>query len=94
VWDRLQEYILAYPHHRIQDWLILQNFYNGLTSTSRAHINAAAGGAFFSLTVNEGTTLIEKMVTNQGWSEEKLQTQKDAMHTLEETDMLAVNYIS
>jgi hypothetical protein len=38
--------------------------------------------------------LIEKMVTNQGWSEEKLQTQKDAMHTLEETDMLAVNYIS
>ena len=73
----------------MEDWLILQNFYNGLTSTSRAHIDAAAGGAFFSLTVSEATTLIEKMVSNQGWSEDRLQTWKDGMHTIEETDMLA-----
>ena len=73
----------------MEDWLILQNFYNGLTSTSRAHIDAAAGGAFVSLTVNGATTLNEKMVSNQGWSEDKLQTQEDSMHTIEETDMLA-----
>ena len=35
-------------------------------------------------------TLIEKMVFNQGWSEDRLQTQKDGMHIVEETDMLAV----
>jgi hypothetical protein len=69
--------------------LILQNFYNELTSTSRAHIDAAAGGAFFSLTVSGATTLIEKMVSNQGWSEDRLQPQEDSMHTMEETDMLA-----
>jgi hypothetical protein len=59
--------------------LILPNFYDGLTSTSRAHIDAAVGGAFF----------IEKMVSNQGWSEDRLQPQEDGMHTMEETDMLA-----
>jgi hypothetical protein len=73
----------------MENWLILQNFYNGLTSTSRAHIDAAAGGAFFSLIVSGATTLIEKRVTNQGWSEDRLQTQRDGMHTIEETDMLA-----
>jgi hypothetical protein len=66
VWERLQEYILACPHHGMKNWLILQNFYNGLTSTSRAHIDAAAGGAFFLLIVNGATTLIEKMVSNKG----------------------------
>jgi len=71
-WERLQEYILACPHHGMEDWLILQNFYNGLTSTSRAHIDAAIGGAFFSLIVNGATALIEKMVSNQGWSEDRL----------------------
>ena len=34
--------------------------------------------------------LIEKMVSNQGWSEDKLQTQEDSMHTVEKADMLAV----
>ena len=55
VWERLQEYILAYPHHRMENWLILQNFYNGLTPISRAHINAVAGGAFLSLMTNGAT---------------------------------------
>jgi hypothetical protein len=50
----------------MEDWLILQNFYNELTSTSRAHTNTAVGGAFFSLIVNEAMALIEKMVSNRG----------------------------
>ena len=56
-WERLQEYILACPHHGMDEWLILQSFYNGLTMTSRANIDAAAGGA---------KALVEKMVSNQG----------------------------
>jgi hypothetical protein len=67
-WERLQEHILAYPHHGMEDWLILQNFYNGLTSTSIAHIDVAAGGAFFSLTVSGAMALIEKI-----GSEDRLQ---------------------
>jgi len=38
---------------------------------SRGHIDAAVGGAFLSLTINGATALIEKMVSNQGWSEER-----------------------
>ena len=60
-WERLQEYILACSHHGMDEWLVLQSFYNGLTMTSRANIDAAAGGA---------KALVEKMVSNQGWSDE------------------------
>ena len=38
--------------------------------------NAAAGGAFLSLTIAQATTLVEKMASNQGWNEERLQTHK------------------
>jgi hypothetical protein len=69
-WDRLQEYILVCPHHGMDNWLILQSFYNGLTLTARGHIDAAAGGSFFSLNIVEATKLIEKMVSNQGWSDD------------------------
>ena len=69
-WERLQEYMSAYPHHGMDEWLVLQSFYNGLMTTSRAHLDAAAGGAYLDLTIANATALIEKMVSNQGWSEE------------------------
>ena len=62
-WERLQEYILACPYHGMDNWLILQNFYNGLTQSCHDHVDAAAGGAFFSLTIERATSLIEKMVS-------------------------------
>ena len=65
-WERLQEYILVYPHHGMDEWLVLQSFYNVLTTTSRAHLDAAAGGAYLDLTIAKATALIEKMVSNQG----------------------------
>jgi hypothetical protein len=33
---------------------------------SNGHLDAAAGGAFLSLTIDEAMALIEKMVINQG----------------------------
>ena len=69
-WERLQEYILACPHHGMDERLVLQSFYNGLTTTSRANIDAVAGGAFFDLTIASAKVLVEKIVSNQGWSDE------------------------
>ena len=69
-WERLQEYILACPHHGIDEWLVLQSFYNGLMTTSKANIDAAAGGAFLDLTIASSKALVEKIVSNQGWSDE------------------------
>ena len=72
-WERLQEYILACPHHGMDEWLVLQSFYNGLTTTSRAHLDAAARGAYLDLTIAKAMALIEKMVSSQGWNEERSQ---------------------
>src|SRR6185312_14791264 len=89
-WERLQEYILACPHHGMDEWLVLQTFYNGLTTTSRAHLDGAARGAYLDLTIAKATALIEKMVSNQGWNEERSQPRtKGGMHTVKEMDMLA-----
>nr|AAN09863.1 putative retrotransposon-like protein [Oryza sativa Japonica Group]AAP52590.1 hypothetical protein LOC_Os10g11740 [Oryza sativa Japonica Group] len=49
----------------------------------------AAGGTFFSKTVRGAVDLIEKMVSNMGWSEERLQTRQRGMHIVKETGMLA-----
>jgi hypothetical protein len=70
-WERLQEYIQACPHHGMENWLMLHNFYEGLTPMPREHNDVAAGGAFLSLTINEATALIDKMVANCGWGEEQ-----------------------
>ena len=63
-WKRLQEYILACLHHGMDEWLVLQSFYNRLTTTSRANIDAVAGGAFLDLTIAKSKALVEKMVSN------------------------------
>ena len=55
---------------------------------SKGHTDAAAGGAFLSLTINRATTLIKKMVANQSWGEGT--KQQKGTHTVKETDMLAV----
>jgi hypothetical protein len=54
-------------------------------------MDAAAGGAFLSLTNRDATTLVEKMASNQNWNEECTQTCKrgGGMHQLKEVDMLS-----
>ena len=85
-WEWMQEYISACPHHGMEDWLLIQNFYHGLVSLDRSHLDAAAGSAFFSLSVADAKTLIEKMVSNQGWSDDRLQPRKRGMHSIKEID--------
>jgi len=87
-WERMQEYVSTCPHHGMEDWLLIQNFYHGLVSLDRSHLDAASGGAFFSLSVVDTKTLIEKMVSNQGWSDDRLQPYKRGMHSITEIGML------
>ena len=53
-------------------------------------MDAAAGGAFLSLTIPQATALVEKMASNQSWNEERTQTRRrgGGMHQLKEVDML------
>ena len=61
--------------------------------TSRAYIDAAAAGAFLDMTITKAKALVEKMVSNQGWSEERLQPHTKGMHTVKETDMIAAKLV-
>jgi hypothetical protein len=75
----------------MENWLLMQTFYHGLTNSTHETMDAAAGGAFLSLTINQATALMEKMASNQGWNEERTQTRKrgGGMHQLKEVDMLS-----
>jgi hypothetical protein len=50
----------------MENWLLMQTFYHGLTNSTRETMDAAAGGAFLSLTIAQATALVEKMASNQG----------------------------
>jgi hypothetical protein len=87
-WERLQDYISACPHHRMDEWFIVQSFYHGLIHSIREHVDAATGGSFYALSVEEAQALIEKMSSSQSWIDERTQTRARKVHQLEEVDML------
>ena len=61
-----------------------------LTNNTCETMDAAAGGAFLSLTLTQPTELVEKMASNQGWSEEhQPRTSSRGIHQLKEVDMLS-----
>ena len=64
VWEHIQEYIQACPHHGIEEWLIIQNFFHGLTQQAQDHVDTTAGGSFLSLDVARAKMLIDKIASN------------------------------
>jgi hypothetical protein len=74
----------------MEDCLLMQTFYHGLTISACENIDAAVGGSFLSLTIREATTLVEKIALNQGWNKERTQPRKrGGMHQVKEVDMLS-----
>jgi hypothetical protein len=49
----------------MEEWFIIQSFYHGLIHSAREHIDAAAGGSFLALSVEEAHKLVEKIASNQ-----------------------------
>jgi hypothetical protein len=41
----------------MENWLLMQTFYHGLTNNTRETMDATAGGAFLSLTIAQATLL-------------------------------------
>jgi len=63
-WERFQDHILECPHHGMENWLLMQTFYHGLSNSTRETMDTAAGEAFLSLTISQATALVEKMASN------------------------------
>jgi hypothetical protein len=76
------------PHHSMEEWFIIQSFYHGLIRSAREHIDAAAGGSFCALSIEEARKLVEKMASNQSWDEERTLNRNYKVHQHEEVDML------
>jgi hypothetical protein len=72
----------------MEEWFIIQSFYHGLIRTAREHIDVAAGGSFFALSIEEAHKLIENMASNQSWNDERTPSRTHKVHQLEEVDML------
>jgi uncharacterized coiled-coil protein SlyX len=70
-------------------WFLIQTFYHGLKHTSCEHLDAVAGGAFFSLQVPAAKELIEKMVANQGWDGDRIQSRTHSVHQVDGIDMMS-----
>lgn len=70
-WESLQKYIATCPHHDMEQWLVIQNFFHGLTPRSQEHLGAAAGGAFISLDVARANALVDKVASHQSWKGER-----------------------
>jgi hypothetical protein len=92
-WECLQVYIFACPHHRMEEWFIIQTFYHGPIHSVMEHIDAAAGGTFFALSIKEAQALIEKMAFSQSWIHERTQSCTRKVHQVEEVDMLTANIV-
>jgi hypothetical protein len=64
----------------MENWLLMQTFYHGLyhglNNSTCETMDAIVEGAFLSLTISQATALVEKMASNQGWSEERTQGHK------------------
>jgi hypothetical protein len=42
----------------MENWLLMQTFYHGLSNSTHETMDAAAEGAFLSLTIAQATTLV------------------------------------
>jgi len=88
-WEHLQEYIRECPHHGIKEWLLIQGFYHGLTPDVCSHLDAAARGSFTSLNVAQAKKLIENIVTNQEWNDERPKPKKRGTDTIQEVNAIS-----
>ncbi|XP_062103933.1 uncharacterized protein LOC133815062 [Humulus lupulus] len=71
-WERFKELLRKCPHHGIEKWMLVHNFYNGLCGTTQTIIDAAAGGAFMSKSANEAYEMLEDVATNNHqWFDER-----------------------
>ena len=67
----------------MEDWLLMQSFYHGLTQKAHEQLDATARGSFMSLTLGKAKTLMEKIASNQGWSQCNIQSCNKSKEVLE-----------
>ena len=71
-WDRFHELLRKCPHHRLNRWMQVHTFYNGLRNETRIVIDASAGGSLMKKTTDQAYEILEDAATNTNqWPREK-----------------------
>ncbi|KAJ9565613.1 hypothetical protein OSB04_001579 [Centaurea solstitialis] len=71
-WERFKSLQRQCPHHGIEDWRLIQLFYNGLRSDARFAIDSSAGGTIMTKTPAFLKDLIENLAINHyQWPNER-----------------------
>ncbi|WVZ08241.1 hypothetical protein V8G54_021587 [Vigna mungo] len=63
-WERYKELLRKCPHHALPEWLQVQIFYNVLSPSFKAILDAASGGSFNMKTPKEALETLELMANN------------------------------
>ena len=63
-WERFKKLCASSPHHKINEYLLIEYFYEGLSIMDRQMIDAASGGALVDKTRINARQLIENMASN------------------------------
>jgi hypothetical protein len=61
LWDCFNELIITVPDLAIQDPILLQHFYMGLSKDSMESLDAASRGAFLHLSVSEARSMLDRI---------------------------------
>ncbi|KAI3510680.1 hypothetical protein L1887_17812 [Cichorium endivia] len=63
-WERYRELLRKCPHHGLQEWLIIQTFYNGLHPEHKTSLDSAAGGNLMRKSYDEAYRIVNEMSEN------------------------------
>ncbi|KAI3807730.1 hypothetical protein L1987_23664 [Smallanthus sonchifolius] len=63
-WECFKDMLRKCPHHRLEVWLQVSSFYNGLQNQARQTLDATAGGIFGNKRPQEAYNLIEEIAMN------------------------------
>ncbi|RDX87927.1 hypothetical protein CR513_30539, partial [Mucuna pruriens] len=63
-WERFNKLCATCPHHQINEQLLIQYFYKGLSMMDRSMIDVASGGALMDKTPRAARHLISNMASN------------------------------
>ena len=67
----------------------MQGFYHGFTQKAHEQLDATTRGAFMSLTLGKTKALMEKIASNQGWSQGSMQSCNKSEEAQEEVCALS-----
>ena len=73
-WELYNELLRKCPHHGMEEWHLIQNFYSHLLKKYKDQLMACSGGAFDELTEAQAKELIEKVARSEdSWTHKGFQ---------------------